>query len=192
MSQSDVTCSEILSSDPAKDRAEKLQHHQGQCACESISVSAHSPCRVSDDEYLIRVFLTPKNIDPETGRPNEAAFQSVTTFGLSTLRQQYMGADAIERQADLLIAIDARRRGDAGDTSPTELKLAGYGVVSVAAIRSMRYSETGARVFCALDTGKPDQVEHADIFMERGKKADEKRFRKLLRDSFQVAPSIPE
>lgn len=166
-----MSCQELFASvakDPRK--AEVIDAESPDCACEAHSVSPFSPGRVTDDETLWRLILSPVHYDVAAGKVKELAFDDASNKGLSVQRLTVAGGeDGIRRRGE------ARAADKPGRTFECAIG------ATAGAVRTLRGSADGER-FCIYDTAEADDPGHADVCQTRH---GNKHARALLRRELQ-------
>lgn len=141
------TCRAALSAGPG--RVGRInQALDGQCGCESFSVSPHSPGIVSDPEILHYLVPTPEG-RLENGLLNPSFLVQVDVEGLSVLRD-----GASDQEFELTVAELRPRWRDKNRVLE--------GVMSFTA-EAVRYESEACRLCCVYDSAMPEKPHHADL-----------------------------
>lgn len=129
-------------------------------ACEVFSVSPESPGPVAPGEKLIRLAISPRDFDAETGELAMAPFEKVFEQGLSVLRDCVTDGDCLEQAHEILPHKDKEPRKEV------------HGI-SIAVAHDVReLNEDQKRLFAVYDqvvprfrhAEKPAIPSHAGIF----------------------------
>ena len=174
--------------------ADKVDAAHPDFACEAYAVSPISPAPVDDSETVLRVIISPRDIDETTGFVHQAPFYKVYQEGLSVVRSEA----SREQLADIVT--------DGMFTKAGEEPRAVRGLLSAPVggeqgIRGL-VDESGYRLFGVYDQTVPRRNEddapvptHAGIFLRlppagtADRKTHQKDYAGLLRDLF-VASQI--
>ena len=126
-------------------------------AAEGVSVSEHSPGRVTDEETLARLVFTPLFLDEDTGGPTTAALKDAATRGLSVDRLELVGQREVhQRRFEKEKTTNARK----GGVNP--VSYAGFVHVPCGAVRGL-WDDEDIRQFFVFDTATTENHAHADI-----------------------------
>jgi hypothetical protein len=166
-------------------RVEALWREAHRFEWEKLSASRYSPGPVGDDEDLARVVISPIHIDPESGQITLAFLSDVKNKGGSSDRLTHCSVDeAITRS----VAIQANRNATA--TADRQRVVQGVARFNAKRLRSIS-TRSGTQAFGVYDTGREDNIGHADVCQLV---ADEKEARSarwdlllLVREGFQRA-----
>lgn len=156
--------------------ADLLEASHPKCACEAFSVGEGSPGVVNDQEILLRIIISPRDIDRETGeiavRPFEKAFKN----GLSVVR-------SVASDSDIDDIVNEGLEASGVITSKVEAIL-GATTLSVRSI-----TKENEKVFCVYDQTvkrrdetRPPIPTHAGVFQRHPPKGI--AHRKLLQKDF--------
>lgn len=140
------------------------------CGCEAVSVGANSPGVVTDDETVLRLIISPRDLDDETGDPAAAPFEKVFKTGVSLLRLCASDEECIAQAEDIL------------PHKPDQPFKQIYAVTSALTgeIRALK-DDAGERIFGVYDQVVPRRVggeqiaTHAGLFARRPPKGDGKK-----------------
>lgn len=171
-----MSCQELFAS-VAKDsqKAEKIDAQSPDCACESHSVSEHSPGPVANDETVWRIVLSPVHYDAASGKVKELAFDDASNKGLSVQRLVVLGSEDGIRACGLRQAT----------LKPGRIFEFACGASAVD-IRAIRGPEDGGR-FCIYDTAETNDTGHADVCQTRhGTKRSRAQLRRELQKKFAL------
>jgi hypothetical protein len=157
---------------------QSLPSQDEKVAWEAKTVSSYSPGPVTDDEVLVRCCDQPLHLDV-AGVLKPAAFSDVEDIGLSVNRAALVSSDAVLwAAADRRIEnAQARRALDGKALQPRKAMAL---VKWTAATVRQGCSSDGARLCGAYDTGKADDLSHADIVALRADKQAARAARELL------------
>lgn len=179
-----MSCRDFFESLPTGDavnlRAGLIDQSHPRACCEVESVSKYSPGLVREDEYIVRLILTPHHF--QEGKVVPAAFSDVDDKGLSCQRQADLVVTADTHAFGPLLA-DAQNESRPDGARAESRKYVGALSAKVADIRSLIY-ENRSRVFGIYDTALPDNTAHIDVFQCGSGPAEKKRLRKKMRDIF--------
>ncbi len=140
---------------------QSLPSQDAKVAWEARTVSSHSPGPVMDDEILVRCCDQPLHLN-DAGELKPTAFSDAEVAGLSVNREAYVSSDAeLWAVADSRIAHAQPRR--ASETKAFRPRQAMALVKWTAATVRQGCGPGGARHCGVYDTGKAEDVSHADI-----------------------------
>lgn len=127
---------------------------------ESQTASEHSPMPVSDDELLVRYWIDPVHLDPQTGALKPTAFDEAAGFGLSVNRLKYVTLEDVRAVAQ--VRVDQWTQ--ANSEKPPK-KLIGYSSFSASEVRATQTATPfpGRRALGVYDTASSDDISHADV-----------------------------
>lgn len=138
------------------ERARLLDEKEPGCRCQLASVSDHSPGRVTETEFLLRVVVAPQHVT-KAGLPRAAALTDAERGGLSIFREAHATDEQIFAVARQLVDKARARQG----------KKAGIrGVIRIecASVRSFCEESDDTPCYCVYDTGTMDTPSHAEAF----------------------------
>jgi hypothetical protein len=168
-----------------KKLADILETEHAQCDCEKYAVGQGSPGAVADDETLLRIIVSPRDVDPTTGVIAARPFEKAFVNGVSVCRSIAPDEDIVA------LAKEGLQRRD--DLDPQVLN------VCKARARDIRDIRDGLRerVFCIYDQtvtrsnpGLDPIPTHAGIFGRHppprapDRKKMQKDFAGMLRELF--------
>ncbi len=147
------------------------------CACETCSISSHSPGPVRPDEQLIRFVVDPLHVP--NGKIASTLFSDAETTGSSVFRASETPDSVLLAEATKVVQKSTSKTGQPRKiigviAAPCEIfRLTGYA------------DENDTRAFCVYDTARVDCVGHGDVLAALGihsKKSARGRAREKLRD----------
>lgn len=176
------------------DRAEKFSAEFSECACESVSISMHSPGKIDNSEILARLVFEPKHIDAD-GNIEVGALYDISRNGLSLQRRvENDGARLAALGHDMAQSRNERSRAQvlqSGKDVKPEEKFLGIVELMVGKIRA--HEIANRRSFCVMDSAKEDDSLHTDI-ITNGKltKSERSKLRNELRQLIlNLKPNMP-
>lgn len=143
-------CRLVFNEAENKAKAESLDAHSPQCACESHTLGSEKAEPVVDDEIIIRVLVSPDHIDLDTDELMSNRLTAVHSSGLSVLRQ-CASDDEIRLTVHQLTQETAEPN-----------TLYGAAIMRASEIRSL--NEDNLKWFCVYDTYADQKPSHADVF----------------------------
>lgn len=151
--------------------ANDIEAAMPRCGCEQYSVSSGSPGIVEDKETVIRLVISPRDLDDETGELAAAPFEKAFETGVSVLRDSASDEDCRCQAEDILPhKLDQPRKAVHAITT-----------AAVAEVRSLT-DEDGERIFAVYDQVVPRRnpdhsaiSTHAGIFARRPPKGGGKK-----------------
>lgn len=129
-------------------KAENLDAHSPNCACEVHSLGSEHSLPVTNDEIVIRIIVSPDAIELDTGELLRNKLTSASSSGISLLRHQ-------ASDAEIKLTIEQLTKHT---QEPNEL--VGAAVMAVSKLRELGSPE---RWFCIYDTFSDNKPFHADI-----------------------------
>ncbi len=150
-------------------------------AWELETASEHSPCPVSNTEFLFRQIISPIHFDEDTGQITSAAFDDASSIGLSVNRELYTNKENVSQMAK-----DRVDSFNQTNLHKPQRNFAGIVKFVCNDIRQItihtNQSESPLRGFCVFDTALEHDKSHSDICQIVKSKGDGRSARSKLRD----------
>jgi hypothetical protein len=164
----DLTCKSLLNDPELKKRVETVAKEFPNCVCESHATSDFSPGIVQDVESLVRIIMSPIDIDEASGELKPDVTRDAGSHGMSCLRMQGVNASecaSLGRQREDM----KREKGH---------KYQGFVALSVRDVRLL--SEQSQRAYCVYDTAEQLEVRHAEVMCALTEKSKRKEYQVKL------------
>ena len=148
--------------------------------CELVTVSAHSPGPVNDEEKLVRLVFHPIHVNETTGEILPMAFMDAWKSDLSVFR------DDRASDGELLLAIEQMKATGLQKSPPQQRTVAAAMAARTRNIRFHTLEKCGTRAFRVYDTAESSKPHHASVFLTKAARAEltEKTTRKRLFELF--------
>ena len=170
------SCRQILAEHEDNDKlADILEAEHPGCACEQYTLGHGSPGPVAHDETLLRIIISPRDVDPASGTIFARPFEKAFSNGVSVCRELAGNDDVLSLVREGL--------DRSIDDDPKVLSICQAGAEGIRAIQD----QSGERVFCIYDQtvtrddpGQQPISTHAGIFGRRPppKTPDRKKIQK--------------
>lgn len=158
------SCRATFSANPFDNKlADKIERHHPNLQCETVAVGTNSPGRVDDAETLLRVIVSPRDIDPVTGFVHEAPFFKVAETGLSVVRSI---ASADELRAQTIDGMSSKPGQELRKVHAVfEARVGGEGGIRALQEDGMRLFGVYDQIVPRTDRSKPPVPTHAGVFL---------------------------
>lgn len=164
----DLTCKSLLNNPELEKRVETIAKEFPNCVCESHPTSDFSPGIVQDAESLVRIIMSPIDIDEASDELKPDVTRDAGSHGMSCVRMQ--GVNAIE------CASLGQQREDIKREKGH--KYQGFVTLSVHDVRLL--SEKTQRAYCVYDTAEESEVRHAEVMCALTEKSKRKEYQVKL------------
>ncbi len=162
------TCKSQLNDPNLQKRVEAIAKEFPNCVCESHSASDFSPGIVQNAENLVRIIMSPLDIDETSGELNPDVTRDAGSHGMSCVRMQ--GVNASECASLGRLREDMKRE--------KAHKYQGFVALSVHDVRLL--SEQSQRAYCVYDTAERLEVRHAEVMCALTEKSKRKEYQVKL------------
>lgn len=131
--------------------------HETLLSWEDETASPHSPGPVANDEILIRHWVNPVHIDPDTGKLKPTAFGDLSNKGLSVNRLSFIELREIQEAAQRRVA----SYNEANPEKP-QRSLVSYNSYMAGQVRAI-LDQGRYRALAVYDTANAQDYSHADV-----------------------------
>ena len=170
----DGSCSALdLGTQDNPDRVGIFADQKPDCACEKLSLSAHSPSLIGDHECIARMVCTPMHVHSKKPELKSSFFSHVSSYGASAQRLEHATNQELANCITELIG-----------GSDDRIWL-GVVVAPTFAIRELSLGSQGKQSFCVADAALDGNPAHAELHCAyRVPEADAIEYRRELMKVF--------